>query len=102
MRKYHPVIDEISDARTLAERVPRLRERFDGLVDIRDVTSEVYRPFKSNEGEGARRIASIPEALLGRILEIEPDLLLDRLKFEAWLAAHPEYRTTPKPARTSR
>ena len=81
------VVDEISEPGALADRIPRWSDRFDALREIRSEARLGGRP----PGKEFRRVASIPEALLGRLQEIDEDFLADPKVFWGWLRKHPEY-----------
>lgn len=93
-------LDEATDARAVAERLPRHAEGFDHLVDLRasldDFTWFGAEKVYGNGSMDLRRVASIPVAVLNLMLDIDPTLLLDRERFYGWLSKHPEYRTTRK------
>lgn len=90
------LIDEISDAETVADRVPRYAERFEALLEVRRANDGMFEYSswgRRHVAQGHRRVASIPEAVMSRIMEIEPDFLISKAKFYAWLDKHPEYQT---------
>lgn len=91
------LLHEITDAKILTERIPEWENRFDALQDMRDayhdvglITSFGRQLAGSNHW---KRVASIPAPLLGQMLEIMPDLLLQKEKFYDWLDKHPEFGT---------
>jgi hypothetical protein len=89
-------IDEISDSEVLADRIPRYSQRFEALKEIREASEDMwsYTTYgRQHISGGTRRVASIPEPLLSRLLEIEPDFLINKPKFFRWLDKNPDYAT---------
>jgi len=94
------VIDFVSEAERVEQRLPRYQGMFDALVQVRERNDELStmgswgrQHFKSGMG----RVASIPASVLNGMLMIQPDLLTDKRKFYAWLDRHPEYQTIKRP-----
>jgi hypothetical protein len=98
--KNPDALDEATDARAVAERLPHHAPGLQHLSDLRasldDFTwygaSKVY----GNGSIDMRRVASIPVAVLNLMLDIDPTLLMDRERFYGWLRKHPEYSATRK------
>ena len=84
------MIDQISDPDVLADRIPRWVDRYEALKDVR----AEHRHGDRELGKHFRRVASIPESLLSRIQEMEPEFLEKRPMFYGWLKRHPEYSAT--------
>lgn len=90
------VLDYITDPAVLTRRVPRYIERFDAIREEQHM-SEAFAQMTSwgrrmgGTGE-MKRVATIPHAVLEAMLRVQPDLLLDKRKFYAWLDRHEAYQ----------
>jgi len=90
------VLDFISEAETVEERMPRYEGVFDAIAEIaaaEDDLAVLGSWGKQHFRAGMGRVASIPPSTLNGMLMIQPDLLTDKRKFYEWLDRHPEYQT---------
>lgn len=91
------ILDTIADSDELVRRLPHYGERFEAVKEIREATDDLST--FSNWGrmvpgdKRLKRVASLPVVVLELALAHQPDLLLNKQKFYAWLDRHPEYYT---------
>lgn len=91
------VLDTLADSAELVRRMPEYAERFDAIKEIRDATDDLST--FSNWGrmipgdKRLKRVASLPVVVLELAMVHQPDLLINKDKFYAWLDRHPEYYT---------
>ena len=92
------LIDDITDADVVAERVPRLARHFDAVQDMRKAIEEAATvkmgsmAFGLTNDGNMMRVASIPQSVVGGVAQIAPETFSDRRLFYRWLNRHPEYR----------
>lgn len=92
-------IDFISDAARIAERMPRYQEHFDAIREKSVALAEAAHvkagstAIGMSEGGTMQQIASgIPISVWAAVHQHDPEIFLNKRKFYAWLAKHPEYR----------
>jgi len=91
-------LDAITDPETLCKSDPRFIQRFEDMAELRRQHDELAtytnhgRVAMGARGDGFMRVASIPHTVLQAALVLEPDLLISKKKFYAWLDRHPEYQ----------
>jgi ATP adenylyltransferase/5',5'''-P-1,P-4-tetraphosphate phosphorylase II len=95
-------LDDITSEDMLIQSSDRLggindiRGRFDAAKQLRQAYEDLatYTNHGRNMG-GARdykHVATIPAPLVAAALCLEPDLMIDKKKFYAWLDKHPGYQ----------
>ena len=92
------ILDEITDADVVAERVPRLGRHFSGIQDVRKAIEEATVPkmgstcYGLTRGGTMMRVANMPISVWAATKQIDQHWARDKRKFYAWLRRHPEYR----------
>ena len=96
-------LDAVTDENLLVKvGGPEYAGRFDAIKETRSVYEDLATYTNHGRivgGHHYKRMASIPAPLLALALEIEPDLLINKTKFYAWLARHPGYAITKNQGR---
>lgn len=92
------LIDEITDAEVVAERVPRLNRHFDAIQDVRKAIEEATITKMGSMAFGITnkgtmmRVANIPQSVWSAVHNVDSETFINRKKFYRWLGRHPEYR----------
>jgi len=92
-------VDYISDVDRITERLPRYQEHFEAIQERSKVLAECALAKMNSQAVGMSRggtmqqiAAGIPISVWATMHQIDPELFLNKRKFYAWLAKHPEYR----------
>jgi hypothetical protein len=92
-------LDHMADPRNIIDRLPRYKNVFDELDDLRSRTDELGTPttqgtrkgyWNANPSNGLKVVARIPENQLIAFLAIEPDFL-EPVNLRKFLRKHPRY-----------
>ncbi len=92
------LIDDVTDAEVVAERVPRLARHFDAIQDVRKTIEEAAitkmgsMAYGLTNGGNMMRVASIPQSVWAGVHQVSPETFSDRRLFYRWLNRHVEYR----------
>lgn len=91
------LMDDLANSDDLVRKVPGHEEMLDGVREIREASEQLATISNWGKLEAAdqnmKRVASIPQYVLQLALVYQPDLLMNKKKFFAWLDRHPEYFT---------
>ena len=106
--KTSAILDDLLDTKALVERLPQYQERLDALASIRGMSDDLstltnYGRMHNGAAGPIKWVASVPLPVMEMALLAEPDLLLNKAKFFAWMDRHPEWMAyTRKRARRSK
>lgn len=94
------LITQITDVETLATRVPRLVDFWEGVKYLRElhrtdgVKGHLTKSTGWMTGRKMQYLGTIPVSVKAAIMEVDPDFFRSEEKVRRFFAAHPEYRIT--------
>ena len=91
------LVDQMTDAGQVVERLPHIGPQLDIIKDIRNVGDEVnvkssFWEHRKQEGSAGKLVACIPWEVWVMLVQLHPDIDHSKEKFFRWLRAHPEYQ----------